>query len=463
MNKNSRNDLWVTLTPAIFVLLWATGFIGAKYGLPYAEPMTFLVWRFAIVCVILFAISLIMKAPWPKTPVDVLHNIITGSLLHGLYLGGVFWAIARGMPAGISALIVGFQPLITAVFASLLLGEKITARQWTGLLIGMAGLGLVLGPRLPDGGLAWGDNIALMLNIAALAGITFGTIYQKAFISGADLRTGVFLQYVGGVLVTGTAMYFFEEGRIEWSPELIGTMAWLIIALSLGAISLLMLMIRRGALSKVATLFYLVPAVTSLMAWFLFDETLSPWQLAGVGVIMFAVWLATSTGKANARWRTGKNGIHHLLYGLGAILIAWGVSDFALNFSENGVLPLIVTYGGVSNITIGFIMIGLGRCIQLLQNLRSGASIRPVTARLKSIETPEANEPVEPKIAEEIVDPQDDIANSSPGKIIKEGDIRGYPFRIYENGEIELETKSGWHVFKTIEEVQAHISAETSG
>ncbi len=300
MNTAPTSNIWITLTPAVFVILWATGFIGAKFGLPYAEPMTFLFWRFGIVVVLLVIVALLMKATWPKTGKDAFHSLMTGMLIHGLYLGGVFWAIARGMPAGVSALIVGFQPIVTAIFAGLLLGEKISPRQWVGLMIGLAGLALVLGPRLPDGGMAWGDNFALLLNIVALGGITLGTIYQKAFVPDTDLRTGGVFQYIGGWIVVGIAMLLFEDGRLEWTPQLIGAMAWLVVALSIGATSLLMLMIRRGAVSKVATLFYLVPAVTSLIAWFLFDETLAPLQLAGVGVIMFAVWLATSTAKARA-------------------------------------------------------------------------------------------------------------------------------------------------------------------
>jgi len=299
-NPSSNNHIWISLTPVVFVLLWATGFIATKYGLPYAEPMTFLVWRFGIVTAILLPASLIMRAPWPRTGKEAFHSMMTGILIHGLYLGGVFWAIARGMPAGLSALIVGCQPIVTAIFAGLLLDEKISPRQWLGLLIGLAGLALVLGPRLPDGGLVWGDNIALIFNVIALGGITFGTIYQKAFVSGTDLRTGGVFQYIGALLVAMTGMLLFEEGRLEWTPQMIGAMAWLVIALSIGATTLLMLLIRRGAISKVATLFYLVPAVTSLMAWFLFDETLAPLQLAGVGTIMFAVWLATSAAKSPA-------------------------------------------------------------------------------------------------------------------------------------------------------------------
>jgi drug/metabolite transporter (DMT)-like permease len=298
MSNPPTSNIWITLTPAIFVVLWATGFIGAKFGLPYSEPLTFLVWRFGVVVVLFIIVSLVMKATWPKTPREAFHSLMTGMLIHGLYLGGVFWAIARGMPAGVSALIVGFQPIVTAIFAGLLLGEKISIKQWVGLMIGLAGLALVLGPRLPDGGMAWGDNIALLLNTIALGGITLGTIYQKAFVPSTDLRTGAVYQYIGGWLVVTLGMLLFEGGRIEWSPQLIGAMVWLVVALSFGATTLLMLLIRRGAVSKVATLFYLVPAVTSLIAWFLFDENLTPLQLAGVGVIMFAVWLATSAAKA---------------------------------------------------------------------------------------------------------------------------------------------------------------------
>jgi len=292
MNENPQTSVWIAATPILFVFLWATGFIGAKYGLPYAEPLTFLLVRFSIVAAILLLVTLITRAPWPQTPTLALHCMVTGILLHGFYLGGVFWAIARGMPAGISALIVGLQPILTAFLARLLLGERMSRRQWSGLVLGLAGLSLVLGPKLPDGGAAWGNAGALILNLIALAGITLGTIYQKAFATNVGLRTGGFLQYVGAGFVIGAGMLIFETGRIEWTTDLVLAMTWLVLVLSIGAITLLMLLIRRGAVSQVAALFYLVPPVTVLIAYFMFGETLTWLHLAGIAITAFAVWLA---------------------------------------------------------------------------------------------------------------------------------------------------------------------------
>ncbi len=282
----------ISAMPVVFVFLWATGFIGAKFGLPYAEPLTFLLYRFSIVAALLLILVVVTRAPWPDSRMKALHCFISGILIHGLYLGGVFWAIARGMPAGISALIVGLQPLLTAVFAGLLLKEKISPRQWFGLVLGLFGLLLVLGPKLPGGGLAWGDDGALVLTLIALGGITFGTIYQKKFATDVGLRAAGFFQYLGAGALVGAGVMIFETGRIEWTRELMLAMGWLIFVLSIGAISLLMVMIRRGAVSQVAALFYLVPPVTFLIAYFVFDEQLTLLHIAGIAVTAFAVWLA---------------------------------------------------------------------------------------------------------------------------------------------------------------------------
>lgn len=292
MPDQKQDSILISAMPVVFVFLWATGFIGAKYGLPYAEPLTFLVYRFGIVALILLILVLATRAPWPQTWMLAVHCVIAGALLHGVYLGAVFWAIARGMPAGISALIVGFQPILTAVFAGLLLSEKVSFRQWCGLILGLAGLVLVLGPKLPDGGTAWGDNGALFLCLIGLAGITFGTIYQKAFAANVGLRTGGLLQYIGAFALVALGVLIFETGRIEWTKDLILAMSWLVLVLSIGAISLLMIMIRRGAVSRVAAMFYLVPPVTFFIAYLMFDEKLTYLQIGGTIVTAFAVWLA---------------------------------------------------------------------------------------------------------------------------------------------------------------------------
>lgn len=284
---------WFRLMPGAFVFLWSTGFIGAKYGLPYAEPMTFLSVRFGIVMVVLWAIALAVKAPWPVGLGAIFHCMISGMLLHGVYLGGVFGSINLGMPAGISALIVGLQPLLTAVLSRPLLGEAVSRRQWLGLVLGLAGVGLVLGPRLTaDAGQAM-TTLNISFSIAALVGITIGTIYQKRFVTAMDLRTSGVWQFAGATILVGIGAVLFESMQIKWTWPFIGALSWLVIVLSLGAITLLIIIIRHGEISRVATLFYLVPPVTALIAFFVFDERLNLVQLAGMAVTAYGVWLGS--------------------------------------------------------------------------------------------------------------------------------------------------------------------------
>ncbi len=282
----------VRLAPGLFVLLWATGFIGAKYGLPYAGPFTFLALRFAIVIAILALAAIVMQAPWPRSAAGYVHSAVSGILIHGVYLGGVFWAISLGLPAGISALVVGTQPLLSAVLSGPLLGERVRARHWAGLAIGFVGILLVLSPALDGSKLMALNPVSLALCIVALIGITLGTIYQKAFSAAADLRTGGVIQYIAVLVVMGPAALLLEDNTIIWSAHFIGALGWLVIVLSLGAISLLMIIIRHGEISKVTTLFYLVPAVTALIAWGLFGENMNALQLGGIALAAFSVWMA---------------------------------------------------------------------------------------------------------------------------------------------------------------------------
>lgn len=293
MTESKPITAFFTAAPAIFVVLWASGFIGAKYGLPYAEPLTFLLVRFLIATAILVLIALATGAPWPQSRTAALHSTVSGMLIHGLYLGGIFWAIARGMPAGVSALIVGIQPLLTAFAARMLLREAISPLHWLGIGLGLVGLVLVLAPKLAEADVAGFDTLTILLNIISLLGITAGTVYQKVFAAHADLRTGGVFQYVGAAIVVGLGVALFEDGRIEWTAEFIFAMSWLVFVLSIGAVSLLMLLIRRGVVSRIAALFYLVPPVTALIAWPMFGETLTAVQVAGMAVTAFSVWLAS--------------------------------------------------------------------------------------------------------------------------------------------------------------------------
>ncbi|BCH30481.1 peptide ABC transporter ATP-binding protein [Mesorhizobium sp. L-8-10] len=278
--------------PPLFVVLWATGFIGARYAMPWAEPFTFLAARFVIAAMLLALLLVAMRAR-PTGRRGAVHAMIAGALMHGVYLGGVFWAIHGGMPAGISALIVGLQPLITAVMAGLFLGEKILPRHWAGLATGFAGVVIVLWPKL--GALGGGVTAAtLAASIVAVVGMSAGTISQKRFGAASDLVGGTLWQYLGGALLMTLASFAFETRTVTINGELIFAMAWLVLVLSIGAIFLLMAMIREGEISKVASLFYLVPAVTAVIAWLLFGEALSLVQIAGMAVATIGVALATA-------------------------------------------------------------------------------------------------------------------------------------------------------------------------
>lgn len=282
---------WLGFVPVVFVLLWATGFIGSRLSAPYAEPLSFLSIRFAIVAVLLAVVALVMRASWPDRRTTV-QCLITGALIHGGYLGFVFWSIWKGMPAGVSALIVGLQPLMTAILAGIMLSERITARHWTGLFIGLAGVGLVVWPKftLDAAGIT---PLTLGANVLAMLSITFGSIYQKRFMTNVDMRTGNAWQFTGAAIVTGVGALTTESYLITWNGSVIFAMVWLVFVLSIGAISMLYIMIRHGEISRVTTLFYLVPGVTAVIAWLMFDERLLPVQIAGMIVCAGAVMLAT--------------------------------------------------------------------------------------------------------------------------------------------------------------------------
>ncbi|WP_367717768.1 DMT family transporter [Nitratireductor sp. GISD-1A_MAKvit] len=277
--------------PALFVLLWATGFIGARYAMPWAEPFTFLWVRFALTFAVLLMIVPLVKAKAIGMR-NALHAAIAGVLMHGIYLGGVFWAVRHGLPAGFAGLIVGLQPMLTAVMAGFFLGEKVTARHWLGLVVGLTGVAIVLSPKL--GAVSGGVTmVTIGAAVVAVIAMSVGTVWQKRFVATADLVTVTLYQYVGGWAVAFLISVGFETQQIEWNGELTFAMVWLVFVLSLGAIFLLMILIREGEVARVASLFYLVPGVTALLAWFLFDETLTLFQIAGMAITTFGVALAT--------------------------------------------------------------------------------------------------------------------------------------------------------------------------
>lgn len=273
--------------PLLFVFLWSTGFIGAKYGLPYAAPLSFLLARYLCVIALMSALVVASRAPWPKEPRQWLHIAVSGLLVHALYLGGVFIAIKHGLPAGITALVVGMQPLLTALGAGWLLGERVSPRQWVGLGLGFVGVALVVSGKVGDAAL----GPMLWPALAALFGITAGTLYQKRFCARFDLRTGSLIQFVPSAVVTAAAIALFEEAHIEWHGQFVFALAWLVLVLSIGAISLLNLLIRSGSAVNVASLFYLTPPTTALIAWAAFGETLSLPALAGLVLAVSGVYL----------------------------------------------------------------------------------------------------------------------------------------------------------------------------
>ena len=281
------------MMPLLFVLLWSTGFVGAKFGLPYAGPLTFLSTRYVLVIVLMVMLALAMRAPWPKSPREAMHIGITGVLVQALYLGGVFVAIDRGLPAGVTALVVGMQPLLTALGAGFLLGERVSIRQWGGLALGFFGVSLVVSNKIAVDGMA-PDELGTMLAPALLAliGITVGALYQKRFCPRFDLRTGSIVQFVPTLILTALIANQTESMEITWSGEFVFALLWLVVVLSLGAISLLNLLIRSGSAVNVASLFYLTPPTTALIAWAMFGETLSGLALAGMIVAVAGVWLA---------------------------------------------------------------------------------------------------------------------------------------------------------------------------
>jgi drug/metabolite transporter (DMT)-like permease len=280
--------LFPQIAPALFVVLWSSGFIGAKFGLPYAEPFTFLLIRLGLVAVVLSIAALVARAPWPKTPRAAAHIAIAGLLVHGVYLGGVFAAIAHGLGAGLVALIVGLQPLITAAIASRFLGERVRPIQWAGLALGLIGVGLVVSRKVTLGG----DLSGIPMALAALVGITIGTLYQKRFCMSMDLRSGTALQYMATSLGLAVLAYSFETMKVTWTLPFVLALLWLVLALSVGAIFLLFILIRQGQSARVASLFYLTPPVTACMAWALFGESLPPVVLIGFVVVALGVALA---------------------------------------------------------------------------------------------------------------------------------------------------------------------------
>ena len=288
------------LAPGVFVFLWSTGFIGVKYGIPYSPPFYFIAIRMAIASLLLFiAISFLRKSQ-PLTRSILWPSTLIGLTLHGAYLGGCFFAVSRGMPAGVAALIVSLQPVLVSLFAAKYLNEPLKARAVSGLILGLAGLFVVVIPRINMTGDNAISSVAVAASVIGLLGGTSGTILQKKYGGAIPTLAGTSIQYAATALVLLVLALLFEEPNITWSPEFIGAMTWLVLALSFGAILLLFFLLSHGSAASVSSLYYLVPAVTAIMAFFMFDEHISVLSLIGTAITVVGVWLVVSKQKETA-------------------------------------------------------------------------------------------------------------------------------------------------------------------
>ncbi len=284
--KDNFDRFAARAAPAIFVVLWSTGFIATKYVVASAEPLTYLAIRMALVVCLMAIIATVARPKWPDR-FGVAHSIVAGILVHGFYLGGTAIAIAHSIPAGLSALIPGLQPILTSTIANRWLGERVTLLQWIGLVLGLAGVVLILHNRPMTGEAGWG----WLASGVSLVSITLGTLYQRRYCNGIDWRAGNVVQYAGVTLFFAIGAWFFEKGVVHWTQEFVLALAWLVVVLSIGSIGLLYWLIRHSAATSVASLFYLVPATTALMAYFLFGERLDLIAIAGMTACAAAVFL----------------------------------------------------------------------------------------------------------------------------------------------------------------------------
>ena len=293
MSSPSQDNAWLRAMPWVFVLIWSTGFIVARFGMPHAPPMKFLAVRYALSILCFLPWIWVTRVTWPKDRRQWLHLSVTGVLMHAGYLGGVWAAVKAGMGSGLSALIVGIQPVLTAIWLSAMGGADghVSRRQWVGLLLGFAGLVLVVSRKFGAGGPGDQANwVNLAFAVMALLSITAGTLYQKRYVKPCDVRSANTVQLLAALVVT-LPLALAETESMRWNGELIGAMAWSVLGLTLGGSSLLYILIQRGAAASVATLMYLVPPCTALIAWLLFDEPIGPITIAGIALTALGVSL----------------------------------------------------------------------------------------------------------------------------------------------------------------------------
>ena len=293
MSTTTQDNAWLRAMPWVFVLIWSTGFIVARFGMPHAPPMKFLAVRYALSILCFLPWIWATRVQWPKDRRQWLHLSVTGVLMHAGYLGGVWAAVKAGMGSGLSALIVGIQPVLTAIWLSAMGGAdgRVSRRQWVGLLLGFAGLVMVVSRKFGAGGPGDRANwVNLGFAVMALLSITAGTLYQKRFVKPCDVRSANSVQLLAALVVT-LPLAWLETETMRWNGELVGAMAWSVLGLTLGGSSLLYILIQRGAAASVATLMYLVPPCTALIAWLLFDEPIGPVTIAGIALTALGVSL----------------------------------------------------------------------------------------------------------------------------------------------------------------------------
>ncbi len=287
-------SLFLRLAPAIFVLLWSTGWLAARAAMPYSEPLTFLTMRYVVAALVLAAICAAMSVEWPKDRKLIGHALISGIPLHAMYFAGVWWSVMHGLPVAISGLISALQPILTAMLAPYLANEKITRRQWLGVALGFVGIAMVLSPALaalPPGKLGT-VLVPLAVNVTGMIGATLGTFYSKRFVTGGDLRAITVLQNASAAAVTLPFAFATETMQVTWNLQVVLTLAWTVLGMSIGAVGLLLLLIRQGAVSRAAALIYLMPPLVALQAVFILGESLSLMQMLGMAITAVGVALA---------------------------------------------------------------------------------------------------------------------------------------------------------------------------
>jgi drug/metabolite transporter (DMT)-like permease len=285
------------LAPPLFVLLWSTGFIGVKYGIPYAPPFYFVAIRMSIAALLLFMALAFLRRTQPITKEILWPSTLIGLTLHGAYLGGCFFAVSRGLPAGVTALIVSLQPVLVSVFAAKYLGEPLKVRAIIGLVLGLIGLFVVVLPRISMTGTNAISMVAIGACLIGLLGGTSGTILQKKYGGAIPTLAGTSIQYAATAVVLLTLALIFEQPEIQWTAKFIGALTWLVLALSFGAILILFFLLSHGSAASVSSLYYLVPAATAIEAYFFFDEHISPVSILGTLITVIGVWLVVSKAK----------------------------------------------------------------------------------------------------------------------------------------------------------------------